>query len=308
MVDSGQKNMENDFSETTQNASWKDYLELTKPKVVLMILITAVVGMFMATPGMVPWNILIITTVGIGFAAGGAAVVNHVVDQKIDAIMARTLKRPIAAGKINDRNAIIFATILSVSSMLMLYFFINPLTAVLTLLGLVGYAFVYTMYLKRATPQNIVIGGLSGAIPPLLGWTAVDGYTGTIHPHALLLVLIVFVWTPPHFWALAIFRKDEYAKADIPMLPVTHGIDFTKTSIILYTLLLLFAGLLPYLTRMSGLVYLISSSILGLIFLGYAIKLKMSDNRKIAMDTFKYSIHYLLLMFIALLVDHYFYY
>jgi len=308
MVDSGQKNIENDFPVTNQTASWKDYLELTKPKVVLMILITAVVGMFLATPGMVPWNVLIIATVGIGFAAGGAAVVNHVVDQKIDAIMARTLKRPIAAGKINDRHAIVFATVLSVSSMLMLYFFINPLTAVLTLLGLVGYAFVYTMYLKRATPQNIVIGGLSGAIPPLLGWTAVDGYTGTIHPHALLLVLIVFVWTPPHFWALAIFRKDEYAKADIPMLPVTHGIDFTKTSIILYTLLLLFAGLLPYLTRMSGLVYLISSSILGLIFLGYAIKLKVSDNRKIAMDTFKYSIHYLLLMFIALLVDHYFYY
>ena len=292
----------------TKSATWKDYLELTKPKVVLLILVTAVVGMFMATPGMVPWDILIIATVGIGFASGGAAVVNHVVDQKIDAIMARTLKRPVASGKISDKNAIIFATVLSVSSLFMLYFYINPLTALLTFFGLVGYAFVYTMYLKRATPQNIVIGGLSGAIPPLLGWTAVDGYGGTIHPHALLLVLIIFVWTPPHFWALAIFRRDEYAKANIPMLPVTHGIDFTKTNIILYTILLIFSGLLPYLTQMSGLIYLISSSILGLWFLVYAVRLKLSTERKIAMDTFKFSINYLLLMFVALLVDHYFKY
>lgn len=288
--------------------TWRDYLELTKPKVVLLILITAVVGMFLATPGMVPWDILIVATVGIGFASGGAAVVNHVVDQKIDTIMARTSKRPVATGKIDQKNAILFATLLSVSSLLMLYFYINPLTALLTFFGLVGYAFVYTMYLKRATPQNIVIGGLSGAIPPLLGWTAVDGYAGDIHPHALLLVLIIFVWTPPHFWALAIFRRDEYAKADIPMLPVTHGIDFTKTSIILYTVLLIFAGLLPYLTHMSGLIYLVSSTVLGLIFLWYTIKLKLSEERKIAMDTFKYSINYLLLMFVALLVDHYFKY
>ena len=305
------ESVNNNASQTSSNsgqATWRDYLELTKPKVVLLILVTAVVGMFMATPGMVPWNILIIATIGIGFAAGGAAVVNHIVDQKIDAIMARTLKRPIATGKIDDRKAILLSVVLSVTSMILLYFFINPLTALLTLFGLVGYAFVYTMYLKRATPQNIVIGGLSGAIPPLLGWTAVDGYNGTIHPHALLLVLIIFVWTPPHFWALAIFRRDEYAKANIPMLPVTHGIEFTKTSIILYTVLLIFAGLLPYLTHMSGLVYAISSSILGLIFLAYAVKLKLSDDRKIAMDTFKYSINYLLLMFVALLVDHYFRY
>ncbi len=296
------------MGDSIASTTWKDYLELTKPKVVLLLLITAIVGMFMATPGMVPWNILIIGTIGIGFAAGGAAVVNHVVDQRIDAIMARTLKRPVASGKISNKNAIIFAAILSTCSMLMLYFYINPLTALLTLFGLVGYAFVYTMYLKRATPQNIVIGGLSGALPPLLGWTAVDGYSGVIHPHALLLVLIIFVWTPPHFWALAIFRRDEYAKANIPMLPVTHGIDFTKTSIILYTLLLIFAGLLPYLTRMSGLIYLVSSTILGMIFMVYAIRLKFSDERKLAMDTFKYSIQYLLLMFIALLVDHYFRY
>ncbi len=289
-------------------ASWKDYLELTKPKVVFLLLITAVVGMFMATPGMVPLDVLIVATIGIGFASGGAAVVNHIVDQKIDAIMARTHKRPVATGVISDKQAIIFAAFLSISSLLTLYFYINPLTAVLTVFGLVGYAFVYTMYLKRATPQNIVIGGLSGAIPPLLGWTSVTGGSGEIHPHALLLVLIVFVWTPPHFWALAIFRRDEYAKAKIPMLPVTHGIDFTKTNIILYTILLIFAGLLPYLVHMSGLIYLISSTILGLIFLVYAIRLKLSDDRKLAMDTFKYSIQYLLLIFVALLVDHYYFF
>ena len=287
-------------------ASWKDYLELTKPKVVVLLLVTAIVGMFMSTPGMVPLDILFIATIGIGFASGGAAVVNHIVDQKIDAIMARTQKRPVATGVIKDRDAIIFAAVLSISSLLLLYFYINPLTALLTFFGLVGYAFIYTMYLKRATPQNIVIGGLSGAIPPLLGWTAVNGANGDIHPHALLLVLIVFVWTPPHFWALAIFRRDEYAKAKIPMLPVTHGIEFTKTTIILYTVLLIFASLPPYLTRMSGLIYGVSSSILGLIFLAYAVKLKLSKERKVAMDTFKYSINYLLLIFIALLVDHYY--
>ncbi|TQV88809.1 heme o synthase [Aliikangiella coralliicola] len=287
---------------TNTATSWKDYLELTKPKVVLLILLTAVVGMYMAPVETVPIDVLIIATVGIGFASGGAAVVNHVVDQRIDAIMARTLKRPVATGKIDSKRAILFAVFLSVTSMVLLYVFINPLTAVLTFFGLVGYAFVYTMYLKRATPQNIVIGGLSGAIPPLLGWTAVDGQ---VHPHALLLVLIIFVWTPPHFWALAIFRRDEYAKAEIPMLPVTHGIAFTKLNIVLYTILLLFAAALPYLTGMSKGIYLISSTILGLIFLFYAIKLKNSDERRIAMDTFKYSINYLMLLFVALLVDRY---
>ena len=287
--------------------SWKDYLELTKPKVVLLILLTAVVGMYMAPVASVPLDILIIGTIGIGFASGGAAVVNHVVDQKIDAIMARTFKRPVATGRVSDRNAIIFATLLSVTSMVLLVLFVNPLTAILTFLGLVGYAFVYTMYLKRATPQNIVIGGLSGAIPPLLGWTAVDGADWSIHPHALLLVLIIFVWTPPHFWALAIFRRDEYAKADIPMLPVTHGIEFTKLNIVLYTLLLLFAGALPYFTGMSGLIYLVTSTVLGIIFLYYAVKLFKSEERKIAMDTFKYSIYYLMILFIALLVDRAFY-
>jgi heme o synthase len=289
----------------TNQATFKDYLELTKPKVVLLILLTAVVGMYMAPGDHVPINILIIATVGIGFAAGGAAVVNHVVDQRIDAIMARTIKRPVATGKIDNKRAIAFAVVLSVSSMLMLYFYINPLTAILTFFGLVGYAFVYTMYLKRATPQNIVIGGLSGAIPPLLGWTAVDGYGGEIHPNALLLVLIIFVWTPPHFWALAIFRRDEYAKADIPMLPVTHGIEFTKLNIVFYTILLIFAAALPYLVGMSGIIYLIGSSILGLIFLYYAIKLMRTKERKVAMDTFRYSIYYLMILFVLLIVDRY---
>lgn len=292
------------MSNTT--TTWKDYLELTKPKVVLLILLTAVVGMYMAPSDGVPLDILIIATVGIGFAAGGAAVVNHIVDQRIDAIMARTFKRPVATGKIDNTRAIILAVCLSAISMFLLFNYINPLTAFLTLGGLVGYAFVYTMYLKRATPQNIVIGGLSGAIPPLLGWTSIDGSSGTIHPHALLLVLIVFVWTPPHFWALAIFRKEEYAKANIPMLPVTHGIEFTKVNIVLYTILLLFAGALPYLVGMSYLIYLVSSTILGIIFLYYAIKLKRTDDRKVAMATFKYSIYYLMILFVALLIDHHY--
>ena len=292
---------------TNSETTWKDYLELTKPKVVLLILLTAIVGMYMAPVASVPLDILVIATIGIGFASGGAAVVNHVVDQKIDAIMARTFKRPVVTGKVSDRNAIIFAALLSVISMVLLVVFVNTLTAILTFMGLVGYAFVYTMYLKRATPQNIVIGGLSGAIPPLLGWTAVDGADWVIHPHALLLVLIIFVWTPPHFWALAIFRRDEYAKADIPMLPVTHGIEFTKLNIVLYTLLLLFAGALPYFTGMSGMIYLVISSVLGLIFMYYAIKLLKTEERKVAMDTFKYSIYYLMILFVALLVDRAFF-
>jgi protoheme IX farnesyltransferase len=285
---------------------WKDYLELTKPKVVLLLLITAIVGMLMA-PGNPSLSIFLIASIGIVFASAGAAVINHVVDQKIDAVMARTQHRPIASGHIKENHALIFSACLSFSSLFILYYYINPLTALLTFFGLVGYAFIYTMYLKRSTPQNIVIGGLSGAIPPLLGWTAIDGGLGEIHPHALLLVLIVFVWTPPHFWALAIFRRDEYAKANIPMLPVTHGIDFTKTTIIFYTILLFFASILPYLVKMSGLIYLIVAIGLGLIFLIYSIRLKCSKNPQLAMDTFKYSIHYLLLLFLTLLVDHYYY-
>ncbi|MEE4246358.1 MAG: heme o synthase [Kangiellaceae bacterium] len=286
-------------------AGWRDYFELCKPKVVALILLTAVVGMFLAVPGMVPLDILILGTLGIGMASGAAAVINHVVDARIDAKMARTLNRPVATGVIEPIKALLFSALLTGLSMMILALWVNPLTAVLTFFGLVGYAFVYTMYLKRATPQNIVIGGLSGAVPPLLGWVAVTGHDGLIPPEALLLVLIIFVWTPPHFWALAIHRRDDYAKADIPMLPVTHGIEFTKTNIIFYTILLLLSTLLPYLTKMFGIIYLIGSTLLGIIFLVYALKLKFADKPGLAMATFGYSIVYLMLLFLIMLVDHY---
>ncbi|WMS86325.1 heme o synthase [Pleionea litopenaei] len=285
--------------------SWKDYLELCKPKVVALILLTAVVGMFLAVPGMVPVDILILGTLGIGMASGAAAVVNHVVDAQIDAKMARTLKRPVATGVIDPKKALLFGAIMACLSMAILALWVNALTAVLTFFGLVGYAFVYTMYLKRATPQNIVVGGLSGAIPPLLGWVAVTGSNGKIPAEALLLVLIIFVWTPPHFWALAIHRKDDYAKADIPMLPVTHGIEFTKTNIIFYTILLLLATILPFLIGMFDLIYLLGSTVLGLIFLVYALRMKYADKPGLAMETFGFSVVYLMLLFIVMLVDHY---
>ncbi len=284
------------------NTSWRDYYELTKPKVVALLMLTAVVGMFLSTPGMVPLEVLTLGSLGMAFAMAAAAAVNHVVDQRIDAIMARTENRPIVRGKIGPQKALIFAAVLSAISMVVLDVFINRLTAVLTLFGIVGYAFIYTMYLKRATPQNIVIGGIAGAIPPLLGWTAV---TNELHPHALLLVLIIFVWTPPHFWALAIHRRDEYAKAGIPMLPVTHGIEFTKTSVLHYTLLLLVASMLPYITGMCGGIYAVSALGLGAVFLYYAFKLKYKPEAGTAMKTFGYSIVYLMLLFVALLVDHY---
>ncbi len=290
----------------TMKPGWQDYLELCKPKVVALILLTAVVGMFLAVPGMVPLDILILGTLGIGMASGAAAVVNHVVDAQIDAKMARTLSRPVATGAIDPRKALMFGATLACLSMVILSVWVNLLTAVLTFFGLVGYAFVYTMYLKRATPQNIVIGGLSGAIPPLLGWVAVTGENGQIPAQALLLVLIIFVWTPPHFWALAIHRRDEYAKADIPMLPVTHGIEFTKTNIIFYTLLLILSTILPFLIHMFGLIYLLGSTVLGLIFLVYALRLKFADRPGLAMATFGYSIVYLMLLFFIMLIDHYF--
>ena len=233
---------------------------------------------------------------------------NHVVDRRIDAIMMRTDSRPIPKGKVTPKNAIIFAVLMSLASMAMLYWMINPLTAWLTLFGLVGYAFVYTMYLKRATPQNIVIGGISGAIPPMLGWTAVTGLNGEIPPHALLLVLIIYTWTPPHFWALAIHRRDDYAKAEIPMLPVTHGIKFTETCILLYTILLIVTTVLPWLVGMSGLLYLIGALLLGARFLQMSYKLKYGDNKMQAMRTFRFSITYLMLLFLVMLVDHYFLY
>ena len=287
---------------TNNKATWREYLELTKPKVVLLLMVTAIIGMFLATPGMVPLDILVFGSIGMAFAMGASAVVNHVMDKRIDIMMARTFDRPVAQGKIDSQKAIIFAALLSIASLLMLDLLVNRITALLTFFGIVGYAFVYTMYLKRATPQNIVIGGLAGAIPPLLGWTAV---TGVAEPHAFLLVLIIFIWTPPHFWALAIARCDEYAKAGIPMLPVTHGIAYTKTQIVLYTWLLLAAGAMPYALQMSGLFYLVVSSVLGFIFLYYAYKLKNDEQNSCAMKTFAYSITYLFALFAALLVDHY---
>ena len=280
----------------------QDYYELTKPKVVLLLLLTALVGMCLASDTWISWKILIAGLTGIGFLSSAAAVVNHVVDRNIDSKMARTFNRPVAKGKVTPQKALIFAVALTVVGYVILELWVNRLTAVLTLAGLLGYAVVYTMYLKRATPQNIVIGGLAGAIPPLLGWTAV---TGEIHAHALLLVLIVFTWTPPHFWALAIHRKKDYAKAKVPMLPVTHGIEFTKTSILLYTVLLCVVCLLPYLIGMTGLIYLIGSTLLNAGFLYYAWKLKFTATEQTAMQTFKFSIIHLMVLFVVLLVDHY---
>ena len=302
MTDSDIAKAERSETRPAASAGWRDYYELTKPRVVALLMLTAVVGMFLATPGMVPLEVLTLGSLGMALAMGAAAAVNHVVDQRIDAIMARTENRPIVRGKIGAQRALIFAAVLSAISMVILDVFINRLTAVLTLFGIVGYAFIYTMYLKRATPQNIVIGGIAGAIPPLLGWTAV---TNELHPHALLLVLIIFVWTPPHFWALAIHRRDEYAKAGIPMLPVTHGIEFTKTSVLHYTLLLILASMLPYITGMCGGIYAVSAMALGAVFLYYALKLKYRPESGTAMKTFGYSIVYLMLLFVALLIDHY---
>jgi len=282
----------------------KSYLGLCKLKVVALIVFTAMVGMFLATapPGMVPLDVLLFGNLGIGMAASAAAAINHVLDAREDAKMARTSGRPLPQGEINGRNALLFAILLGALSMLMLTLLVNPLTAVLTFLSLVGYAVVYTMFLKRATPQNIVIGGAAGAAPPILGWTAL---TDTLDPHALLLFLIIFIWTPPHFWALAIHRRDEYAKVDIPMLPVTHGIPFTRLQILLYTLMLIAVSVLPFATRMSGVFYLAGALLLGVGFLYYAIQLMKGNDEKVAMKTFGYSIWYLMAIFALLLVDHY---
>jgi protoheme IX farnesyltransferase len=278
------------------------FLGLCKLKVVALIVFTAMVGMFLATspPGLVPWGVLFWGNLGIGMAAAAAAAINHVLDAREDAKMARTHNRPLPQGQVTGTQALLFAAVLGALSMAILVVFINPLTAVLTLISLVGYAVVYTMYLKRATPQNIVIGGAAGAAPPILGWAAL---TDSIHPHALLLFLIVFVWTPPHFWALAIHRRDEYAKVDIPMLPVTHGIPFTRLQILLYTILLLVVSVLPYATHMSGPFYLVGALLLGAGFLRYAILLL--QGKDVAMKTFGYSIWYLMALFAILLVDHY---
>lgn len=290
------------MEQALQRASWRDYLELTKPKVVALMLLTAVIGMFMAVPGMVPWQALVFGNLGIGLCAGSAAAVNHLVDQRIDQVMARTRNRPLVKGRVGTPQAILFALALGLVGMYLLLAFVNPLTAWLTLASLLGYALIYTVFLKRATPQNIVIGGLAGAAPPLLGWTAV---TGEIHGHALLLVLIIFAWTPPHFWALAIHRREEYAAVDIPMLPVTHGVAFTKLHIMLYTLIMFAITLLPYVTRMSGPLYLAGAVLLGARFIWHAGVLLWGDDRKAAIATFKYSISYLMALFLVMLVDHY---
>ncbi|MEH6589311.1 MAG: heme o synthase [Halioglobus sp.] len=289
-------------AEASSQASWRDYKELTKPNVVLLMILTSVIGMFMAVPGMVPLNALIIGNLGIAMVAGAAAAVNHLVDQQVDQHMARTRNRPIAQGRIGTTQAALFALVLGGLGMAMLLIWVNALTAWLTLASLVGYAIVYTMFLKRATPQNIVIGGLAGAAPPLLGWTAV---TGEIHGHGLLLALIIFAWTPPHFWALAIHRKEEYAAVDIPMLPVTHGEAFTKLHILLYTLIMILVTLLPFATRLSGPLYLMGAVVLGGGFLYWAIELLRGKNLAAPIETFRYSIVYLMALFVVMLVDHY---
>jgi len=283
-------------------ATWRDYKELTKPNVVLLMILTSIIGMCMAVPGAVPLQPLLLGNLGIALCAGAAAAVNHLVDQRVDRRMARTHRRPVAQGRLGPWQAGIFAAVLGVAGMTILLLWVNALTAWLTLASLVGYAFVYTLFLKRATPQNIVIGGLAGAAPPLLGWTAV---TGEVHGHALLLVLIIFAWTPPHFWALAIHRREEYAAVGIPMLPVTHGVAFTKLHILLYTILMFLITLLPYATRMSGPLYLLGAVVLGGGFLYWAIALIRGRNPNAPMETFKYSIIYLMSLFVIMLADHY---
>jgi protoheme IX farnesyltransferase len=283
-------------------AQWRDFYALTKPRVVQLLVFTAIVGMFLATPGMVPWDVLILGSLGIGLAAASGAVVNHVVDQRADAEMVRTRGRPLPSGRVRELDAFAFAVVLGTLGLGLLAIAINMLTAVLTFFSLIGYAVVYTIFLKRATPQNIVIGGAAGAAPPVLGWVAV---TNEVSGYALLLFLIIFTWTPPHFWALAIARKDDYEKAGIPMLPVTHGIEHTKTFVLGYTFLLVIVSLLPFLTGMSGVLYLLGACLLGAGFLYYALRLKYTQREDIPMKTFAYSISYLMALFSFLLLDHY---
>lgn len=279
------------------------YLSLCKIKVVVLIMLTAVVGMFLSTPDLPPWNLVILASIGIALASSSAAVFNHIIDQQIDEKMARTQNRPIVKGEVSTQSALIFALSMGIIGIAVLVTGVNLLTAMLTFLALIGYAAFYTLYLKRATPQNIVIGGAAGAAPPLLGWTSI---TNSIELGALLLFLIIFIWTPPHFWALAIHRHKEYAKVNIPMLPVTHGLPFTRLQILLYTILLFVVTLIPYLTKMSGLIYLAGAMVLGFGFLYFAIQLlRQPDNKELPMRTFGYSINYLMLLFVLLLIDHY---
>ncbi len=287
---------------TDQAVSWRDFYQLCKPRVVYLIVFTAIVGMFLSTPDMVPWSVLLLGTLGIGLGAASGAAINHLVDEKIDVLMGRTKGRPLPTGRLDRRHAFAFALALCVTSMCILVLFVNALTAILTFASLVGYAVIYSVFLKHATPQNIVIGGAAGAMPPVLGWTAVTGY---LDAHALLLFLIIFAWTPPHFWALAIHRRAEYAKADVPMLPVTHGVEFTRLQILLYTIIMFVVTLLPFVTSMSSLIYLAAALVLGAGFLYYSVRLFKADDDAVPMTTFKYSIYYLAGLFAALLVDHY---
>ena len=279
----------------------RDYFELTKPRVVALIVFTAIIGMFLAVPGMPPWKPVLFGSLGIWLAASSAAAINHLLDQRIDAVMARTSHRPLPSGSLSGRQVLVFAVLLGALSMLLLVWQVNVLTAWLTFASLIGYAIVYTGFLKRATPQNIVIGGAAGAAPPVLGWAAISN---TVDPHALLLFLIIFVWTPPHFWALAIFRRDDYARALIPMLPVIYGVTYTRWQILFYTILLCVVTLLPWITGMSGLFYLGGAIVLGAVFLYYAIRLMDPPDELFAMEVFKYSIWYLMALFAFLLIDH----
>ncbi len=281
---------------------WREYLELCKPRVVALMVFTSLVGMFLATPDFVPMETLVFGTMGIGFMAGAAAAINHLVDQRIDGVMRRTMGRPLPTGRVEPVSALMFVCSLGGIGLAILAMLVNQVTALLTLLSLVGYSGIYTLYLKRATPQNIVIGGAAGAMPPVLGWTAV---TGQVDPHALLLFLIIFAWTPPHFWALAIHRRNEYARAGIPMLPVTHGVAFTRLQILLYTLILLIVSVLPFVTRMSGWLYLGGALLLNAGFLYHAVALYFRDDHRLPMKTFGYSIVYLMALFAFLLLDHY---
>tara|TARA_B100000963_G_scaffold499_1_gene420 strand:- start:506 stop:1375 length:870 start_codon:yes stop_codon:yes gene_type:complete len=280
----------------------KSYYQLCKPNVVYMMLICALVGMLLAEDSVSSYSYITISLVGIALCASSAAAINQVIDRRTDASMTRTDQRPLPKGELSPTHASIFAIIIGLAGSLVLYFFVNTLTMVLTIASLIGYAFIYTVYLKRATPQNIVIGGLAGAAPPLLGWSSISN---NVDPHALLLVLIIFVWTPPHFWALAIYRKEEYAKESIPMLPVTHGVVFTKLQIVLYTIILFIVSVLPYVVLMSGVIYLLSALILSSLFLYSSIKLYFSSDEVDAMRTFQFSIYYIFLIFLALLVDHF---
>lgn len=284
------------------NIFW-DYVELCKPRVVLLMILTSLVGMCLATTASVPWSILVLGNLGIALVASAAAALNHVADQHIDKLMGRTQYRPIVQGKISTQQSIVFSIVLCLLGTAILYGFVNPLTAALTFLSSIAYAIFYTLYLKHATPQNIVIGGIAGAAPPLLGWTSV---TGSISAEACLLVLIIYVWTPPHFWALAIYRLEDYAKAKVPMLPNTHGVAYTKLHILLYTILLSCVTLLPYVVNMSGWIYLLGVTLANVGFLSYAVRLYQSDERRIAIQTFRYSIIYLGFLFLLLLADHYY--